>query len=253
MLLPGKCATSSNIKKGSETGVGSIAKKKSCSRTVLLIESESPLLGFADCLLFFSSSLNVVRARAERGHLVFCERPRSARNNLRKLDSVVGCRAVFGRPGYQNRFRDRLFPDNFSSLLRYLTLARHSLPSCVLNQTSWVLSAVCSIPACMLPAIVSSSEVYCVAENPDYVLNGVRIAGILGDQQVNYATTEVNSLSDFGFLHPDRARGVDLKSTSRPILAFFFSRPRGASCSSGGPWTIVLKGFKIWCIPTIVG
>lgn len=43
---------------------------------------------------------------------------------------------------------------------------------------------VCRIPACMLPKIVSSSEVYCVAENPDDVLNGVKIAGILGDQQV---------------------------------------------------------------------
>ncbi|CAM9310998.1 unnamed protein product [Ascophyllum nodosum] len=39
------------------------------------------------------------------------------------------------------------------------------------------------IPACMLPEIVSSSEVYCEAENDDGVLNGVRIAGILGDQQ----------------------------------------------------------------------
>ncbi|CAM9760772.1 unnamed protein product [Ectocarpus fasciculatus] len=39
------------------------------------------------------------------------------------------------------------------------------------------------IPACMLPSIVSSSEVYCVADNPDNVLNGVRVAGILGDQQ----------------------------------------------------------------------
>lgn len=37
----------------------------------------------------------------------------------------------------------------------------------------------------MLPSIVSSSEVYCVADNPDNVLNGVRVAGILGDQQVN--------------------------------------------------------------------
>lgn len=36
----------------------------------------------------------------------------------------------------------------------------------------------------MLPSIVSSSEVYCVAENPDFVLHGVKIAGILGDQQV---------------------------------------------------------------------
>eukprot|EP00903_Cladosiphon_okamuranus_P006123 g6027.t1 len=40
-----------------------------------------------------------------------------------------------------------------------------------------------SIPACMLPKIVPSSEVYCVAENSDDVLNGVKIAGILGDQQ----------------------------------------------------------------------
>eukprot|EP00752_Nemacystus_decipiens_P007537 g6736.t1 len=40
-----------------------------------------------------------------------------------------------------------------------------------------------SIPACMLPSIVSSSEVYCVADNPENVLNGVKIAGILGDQQ----------------------------------------------------------------------
>lgn len=47
-----------------------------------------------------------------------------------------------------------------------------------------VCSDACSIPACMLPSIVSSSEVYCVADNPDNVLNGVRVAGILGDQQV---------------------------------------------------------------------
>ncbi|CAM9290523.1 unnamed protein product, partial [Hapterophycus canaliculatus] len=39
------------------------------------------------------------------------------------------------------------------------------------------------IPQCMLPSIVSSSEVYCVADNSDNVLNGVKIAGILGDQQ----------------------------------------------------------------------
>lgn len=36
----------------------------------------------------------------------------------------------------------------------------------------------------MLPTIVSSSEVYGTAENEDGLLNGVRIAGILGDQQV---------------------------------------------------------------------
>lgn len=39
------------------------------------------------------------------------------------------------------------------------------------------------IPAAMLPSIVSSSEVYCTADNEEDVLTGVKIAGILGDQQ----------------------------------------------------------------------
>lgn len=43
---------------------------------------------------------------------------------------------------------------------------------------------VSSIPECMLPEIVSSSMVYGEADNEDGLLNGVKIAGILGDQQV---------------------------------------------------------------------
>lgn len=42
----------------------------------------------------------------------------------------------------------------------------------------------------MLPSIVSSSAIYCVADNPENVLNGVTIAGILGDQQVNASTNK---------------------------------------------------------------
>lgn len=41
-----------------------------------------------------------------------------------------------------------------------------------------------SIPIRMLPKIVSSSEVYGTAENEEGLLVGVKIAGILGDQQV---------------------------------------------------------------------
>lgn len=40
------------------------------------------------------------------------------------------------------------------------------------------------IPLQMLPTIVSSSEVYCVGDNAEGLLTGVKIAGILGDQQV---------------------------------------------------------------------
>lgn len=36
----------------------------------------------------------------------------------------------------------------------------------------------------MLPTIVSSSEVYGEANNAEGLLTGVKIAGILGDQQV---------------------------------------------------------------------
>ena len=82
----------------------------------------------------------------------------------------------------------------------------------------------------MLPTIVSSSEVYCVAENPENVLNGVRIAGILGDQQVlNCAAAEVACfcVRSLGvFVAADLANTLEVR-----FVSFSEPAPKRSSCS----------------------